>query len=436
MNKIIVNNFLCSIAAFYLLTILLFNSIDVIAQTSPAYTLDSLQQMAESRYPLFQQLSMEERYGEEAIKDVNGNWLPKLSFVGSATEQSEVTKISLPPQMNLSIESPAKDQYKIGFELSQLVFDWGVNSALKSIERENSASAIAKVKVEILKTKTQLNNVFTAILVNKEALQILYYVKNDLAARYKNIKSGTESGLILKSTCRELEAEIIKVEQKIIDNKNNLVTLFSSLSALVQEKLDTSATLVLPDIGYETSEDFTARPEYKLFSSQIGVLDWRKSLINRSNMPKLAVFANGYYGRSGYNYFDSDFRTYGMAGVSLSWSLSGNYTLIHQKAEMEIGKEKIDNQRTLFEIGIQNQIIDMKQEIKNLNDQIEKDNEIVLIRSEVKQLAIVQYENGTITTTDYILKLNAESQALIDRRIHKIQLEMAHVNYKTLLNQY
>ena len=419
----------------YVCIVLLLIRISTSAQTPTAYSLDSLQQMARNRYPLIQQLSLATRSGDEAVKNVKSNWLPKASYVGSATYQSEVTEISLPASMGISMESPAKTQYKTGIELSQLVFDAGLNSAQETIEELNVEIEKANIETNLLKIKSSINNLFTAILVSKEAFSTLKYVKSDLIARHKNIKSATESGTVLNATKRELEAEIAAVDQNIIDNRNQLISLCTSLSFFVQEKLDTSNVFILPNVIDEFSDDFSTRPEYKLYATQLELSDWREKIIRRSNLPKLALFGNGYYGRPGLNFFNNDFRLYGMAGVNLSWNIGGIYSTIHQRKQLEIGKEKVDNQKKLFALGIKDQLASQKQEIIKLKQLIEKDNEITAIRSEVKDVAVVQYENGTITTTDYVLKLNAETKAMISNSIHKIQLTMAYINYKTLLGK-
>ena len=165
------------------------------------------------------------------------------------------------------------------------------------------------------------------------------------------------------------------------------------------------------------------------------LFDWRNKLIDKGNMPRISLFGNGYYGRPGLNFFNNDFRVYGIAGVSLSWNVSGYYNSIHQKRKNLVDKEVIKNQRTLFEIGLKSQLSQQQQEILKLQELIEKDQSVKKIRTDVREIAAIQYENGSITTTDYILKLNAETQAIISSSMHKIQLSMAYINYNTLLGK-
>lgn len=419
-----------------ILAMLLSGFINAGAQIPACYTLDSLQSMARNRNPLSKQLFLATRYGEEAVKNANTNWLPKASFVGTATYQSEVTRVSLPSGLNISVGEPAMDQYKAGFEMSQLLFDGGSTSTLKSIERLNVISETEKTEADLLKLTAGVNDLFTAILINRESFKILNYLHADLNERKKNLESAVESGLVLITAKRELEAEIVGVEQKIIENKSQLMTLYSVLSIQVQEKIDTSAVLVFaPDMDADISDDASNRPEYKQLTTQMELFDLRRELVSRSILPKMSLFGNGYYGRSGLNFFNNDFRFYGIAGIGLSWNLGGNYTSVHQKRQLRVAKEIVENQRTLFELGVQKQLEQQALEIQKIAQLIEKDDEIAAIRSEVKQTAAIQLESGVIVASDYVSKLDAESQALLNRNIHKIQLAMAYEKYKTIIGK-
>ncbi len=415
---------------------LLLLGINATCQFHASFTLDSLQKMAHENYPLIQQLELAKRAGNEAVKNQNSKWLPQTQFVGSASYQSEVTSLSLPASFGFSPEKPAKDQYKTGIELSQQLFDAGLTSAKKTVDEINEKIEEAGIEGKLLQLKNTVNDLFSAILGNKKVAETLTYVESDLHAREKNLQTAIESGMALNTTKRELDAEIINVEQEMIENKNQLVSLCTSLSYLVQDKLDTTTVFVTTDKNdFALTDDYSDRPELKSFSAQQEMFSWQKKIINKSNMPHLSLFGSAYYGRPGFNSFNNDLRLYGIAGVTLSWNIGGIYSSSHQKQQLNISVEKIENQKQLFDLNIKNKLAGKEQDILKLNELINKDDEIVNIRKEVKDVATVQYENGTITTTDYVIKLNAESKALINRDIHKIQLVIAYAQYKSLLGK-
>ena len=63
---------------------------------------------------------------------------------------------------------------------------------------------------------------------------------------------------------------------------------------------------------------------------------------------------------------------------------------------------------------------------------IESDTELISLRKRITASAESQYQNGTITATDYMNELNSERQAMINYEIHKINLAMARIEYMNI----
>jgi outer membrane protein TolC len=60
---------------------------------------------------------------------------------------------------------------------------------------------------------------------------------------------------------------------------------------------------------------------------------------------------------------------------------------------------------------------------------IESDSELISIRKRITASAESQYQNGTITATEYLNELNSERQAVINSEIHKINFSMTRIEY-------
>jgi hypothetical protein len=199
--------------------------------------------------------------------------------------------------------------------------------------------------------------------------------------------------------------------------------------------MDTSVILEWPMIQEENLTDFTDRPDYKQFDQQMQSSDWQLKLLKRDELPKLSWFANGFYGRPGLNNLNYDTHFSGITGLNLKWNIGNIYSHSHQKKELIINRDIIKTRQSIFEIEMDKQINQLNNDILKNKQVIEKDDEIVQIRSEVKKVASVQLENGAITLTDYLFKLDAESQATANRTIHKIALMMDLAKLKTLINK-
>ncbi len=71
-------------------------------------------------------------------------------------------------------------------------------------------------------------------------------------------------------------------------------------------------------------------------------------------------------------------------------------------------------------------------EVDKLKQLIAKDNEIIDLRSQVKEAAKAQLENGVITANDFLREVNAEDQARQTLITHQVQLLQAQINYQTI----
>ena len=156
-------------------------------------------------------------------------------------------------------------------------------------------------------------------------------------------------------------------------------------------------------------------------------------MVNKNNLPKLYVFARAYYGRPGYNFLNNDFRPYGMLGAGLNWNLSAYYTSSKEKKNLLINNDLVTNQKKIFDMNLQATMVQQQEEISRLDRMLEMDQKIVAAKTQVRKASSSQLDNGIITSSDYIVDLNAENQAQFNLKLHEIQLMMAKEMYNTTL---
>jgi outer membrane protein TolC len=60
---------------------------------------------------------------------------------------------------------------------------------------------------------------------------------------------------------------------------------------------------------------------------------------------------------------------------------------------------------------------------------LESDSELIALRNKISASAESQYENGTITATEYLNEINSEKQAMINFEVHKINLALTQIEY-------
>jgi len=407
----------------------------MLSQSQKHYTLEYLQRSAYQKYPYADQLILTKSGGNESIKSVDSKWLPQIAASGKNSYQSEVSAIKIPSNLGITLDPGKKYQYQGELAVSQLIYDGGLSHTSKQINHLTSDIQVHQVENSMLQVENSVDNLFESILIDKEQIKTLNFQKADLESRMKDISSAAQNGISLKSDLQELKAEIIQLKQKKTEIQMQLCELYLQLSSFVQEKIDTSAVFELPQLMNDTCSDYSNRPDFKIFNKQEQNFQYQLKMFKQKELPQLSFFANGYYGQPGINTMNYTPHYSGIVGVSLTWNVSALYNNIHQKRQLNINRQLTQNQRSVYEMEIKRQIDQIDQEIKKNAELIETDDDIVKIRTDVKNVAAIQLKNGTITLTDYLIKLNAESQALVDKSIHRIEWQMNCVKKKTLLNK-
>lgn len=409
------------------------------SQESKHYTLDRLIRTAYERYPYADQLNLTKKQVNESVKTVNTKWLPQLSASAKTSYQSEVSAINIPENieksLGLNIASGTKLQYQGELSASQLIYDGGISNSQKKLNEINGDIQQHQIKTSMLQVEDAVDNLFESIMINKEQIKIVRFQQNDLDLRKKDIVAAIQNGIALKTELQELDAGIIQLKQNETELQMQLCQRFIQLSSYTQEKIDTSAVLDLPQPFEDIDKNYSNRPDYKIFSKQILSSDLQLKKINQEVKPQISLFANGYYGRPGLNAMDYTSHYSGIVGVSLKWNIAALYDNTHQKKLINIDKNMIQNKQSLYEIEMKEQIENLNIDLIKNNKLIESDDNIVTIRSNVKDIAAIQLKSGSITLTDYIIKLNDESQAMINKSIHKIEFLMDGAKMRTLLNK-
>jgi outer membrane protein TolC len=401
------------------------------AQQKEELTLEQLQALAKEYYPLLKQKQMYTDIGSNKVKQLSTNFLPQINVAGQATYQSEVTEFAFPGASSAGFKQKP-DQYSLGLELKENVFDYGAVKTQKQIERESSEIQSQQVDVEYLKLKDRINQLYGNVCLQQENKKIMLLRMNELDAKRKKIQSAVDNGAALQSSFLVLESEYLTTQQKMEEINSNLNAWYKTLSIITNKTLDTTVTFsyVKKDIALQS---IVIRPEYRLYDLQSNSLKLKESMVFKNNLPKVFVFGRGYYGRPGYNFLNNEFRPYGIVGAGLSWNLTAYYTSAKETKNIRINNDIVTNQKKIFDLNLQSTLVQQQEEIIKLEKMITMDVKIVNAKTAIRKASSSQLDNGVITTSDYIVDLNAENQAQFNLKLHEIQLIMAKQNYNTTL---
>ena len=149
------------------------------------------------------------------------------------------------------------------------------------------------------------------------------------------------------------------------------------------------------------------------------------------NVPKLGFFVQGGYGRPALNVLRNQFDTYYLGGLRLNWSLTGFYNSKRDRQLLDVNTQVVNSQKDVFLFNTNLTLRQQGQEVEKLEQLIKVDDQIIALRTRIKNTSKAQHENGVISTSDFLRELNAEDAAKQNLLLHQVQLMLAQYNYQT-----
>ncbi|RLD53488.1 MAG: TolC family protein, partial [Bacteroidetes bacterium] len=373
---------------------------------------------------------------ELKIKNLNKNYLPQLMINGQMHYQSDVTKTPFQDIPGIKIPTVEKDWYKITLDANQVIYDGGITAKQKELENSKVAIDRQNVELELYKLKDRINNIYFSILLFQENNKTLLLLKKNLEAKLSDVNSGVKNGLLLSSNADILQAEIIKLEQSIIEIEIGVGTSKSIMNEYTGLDLNEKALLSLPETQINTSVFENNRPEYALMTLQQNQLSAMKDVTGRKTMPRIYAFGQLGYGRPGYDMLKNDFDDFYMVGARFNWNIWDWNHSKKEKEVLDIQSQIINTQKETFDknlkIDLQNKLAD----IRKIEEIIKRDEEIITLRERISRASSSQLDNGVITSTEYLTEINAEATAKLNLTTHKIQLEKAKIDYSASLGNF
>jgi outer membrane protein TolC len=357
--------------------------------------------------------------------------LPQLLLEAQATYQSDVIEVPIP---NSNIEPLNNDQYRATLSINQLIYNGGATNASLNLKNAQLKTKQKQVEVNLYQLKQQVNQLYFSILLTQESKLLLNAKQTQLEAKLKEVKSGIKYGVILPSSDKVLEAELLKINQQSQELESNKLALIETLSYLINQPLDVSTQFQNPLIENELQSDIS-RPELELFKLQTKEIEDSESLMAKQNAPKLFGFATGGYGNPGLNMLDNSFQTYYIAGVKLNWNVFDWNSNKKQRQSLAINKDIIETETETFKLNTNIELNQQQKEIEKIEEFIISDLEIIHLRKDVLKAADSQLKNGVITSSAYITELTnlfEDENTLVK---HEIQLQLAKANYNIIKGQ-
>jgi outer membrane protein TolC len=406
--------------------IALFMVIGLTGYSQNVVSLKMCHDSAEVKFPLAEQKAKFEQINQLKQDNLASNYLPTLNLKAKATYQSEVVefKISVP---GMDLPAMPHEQYSANIEINQLIYDGGNSKAAQKVNEQNSLINIQKVEVDIYGLKVQINQLYFNCLLLQENEGILQLTHETIIEKRKMMISAVDQGMVLESELDNLSAEMLRLEQQIIEIKSAKAQVLKALEILSCVTINENSELLPPQIGTDNNTSIF-RPEHKLFQNQSQLLDATLDLTQKKRMPTLAAFANGGYGKPGYDFFNDEIHGFYMVGAQFQWNIWDWKQTNREKQQLSIQKLIVDDNRKAFDKNLTISLSEAELREQKLEQLITKDKAIVELQSRISNRSAEQMKNGTKTSSDYLRDLNAEKQARINLESRQIQLIQSQVD--------
>lgn len=404
-----------------------------------AQTLDECQRAAEQNYPLIRQYDLIATTTAMTVKNIGKGWLPQIAASAQATYHSDVaawpeSMYGMFEKMGLDVKGLKKDQYRVGLDLQQTIFDGGAISSQKYIAREQGNVRSAQNEVNMYNVRKRVNDMYFALLLFDEQIALNDDVQELLMSSERQLTSMVKMGTAATSDLDNVKAERLNAMQQNESMKSQRNTLRQMLSIFCGIEMNSPVKPNAVEVNYVQN-----RPELRLFDAQKRLADAQEKALNSQLMPKLGLFAQGYYGYPGLNMFDDMMRhewsLNGIAGIKLSWNIGALYTRSADKTKLRMQRDMADNAREVFLFNNDMEQMQQNDDIVRYREMMKRDDEIITLRGNVRKVAESKLGHGIIDVTGLIREINNENAAKVQKAIHEIDMLREIYNLKFSVNE-
>lgn len=409
-----------------LLFVLFLSSFSLKAQLS----LEECQELARKNYPLIKQFDLIDQSREYTLSNANKTYLPQLNITAIGGVIDGFPSIGVPVS-----QTSSNDDFRLIsiVEFRQTIWDGGITKASKNMASINAEIQKADVEVSLYELKQRVSNIyFSILLINEQLIQLNILLEN-LTKNLEFAKARADNGVAFESDVDEIKIQLISTQQKIEELTSNKLGYLDMLTLLTATPINDKVELVSPALIYESNTEVEInRPEMSLFSNQIESIESKSKLDRTSIYPKLGLMGFGTFLEPGIAFGPEEMSRLLVAGVSLSWEFGSLYNRGRDKKINALSIQMIENKKEAFVFSTKLQLSQQKNEILKYQNLIDQDEEILLLRSNIKKAYEAKYNNGVCTITELLHRINDESLAKQNLIRHNIEYQMALYNYQIL----
>lgn len=413
----------------------------LIGVPSWAQTLEECQQLACDHYPEIRQYDLIRQSEQYDLSNAARSWLPQVSFSAQATWQNRVPEFpsalsGMLDQAGVSLRGLDKDQYKVALEVNQTIWDGGQSQADRRVIEATADEHRQATEVDLYAVKGRVNDLYFGILLLEERLGQTDLTIALLQSNLDKVRSLVTNGVAMQTDADAVEAELLSVQQQRVQIEASRASYRRMLELFIGQRL--AERLERPELVGAVSGE-SARPELAWIDAQQERLAAQALSVKSATRPRFGVFAQGYYGYPGLDYFagmvSTDWTWNALIGVKMSWNFGAYYTKKNRLSNLRVVQQQLDIQRDVFLFNTDLQVAEEQGNISRLRRALADDDRIVALRRSVREAAESKLRNGVIDTNDLLRKITDEASARSARSLREVELLKAIYELKYTINR-
>ena len=413
----------------------------LIGVPSWAQTLEACQQLACDHYPEIRQYDLIRQSEQYDLSNAARSWLPQVSFSAQATWQNRVPEFpsalsGMLDQAGVSLRGLDKNQYKVALEVNQTIWDGGQSQADRRVIEATADEHRQATEVDLYAVKGRVNDLYFGILLLEERLGQTDLTIALLQSNLDKVRSLVTNGVAMQTDADAVEAELLSVQQQRVQIEASRESYRRMLELFIGQRL--AERLERPELVEAVSGE-SARPELAWIDAQQERLAAQELSVKSATRPRFGVFAQGYYGYPGLDYFagmvSTDWTWNALIGVKMSWNFGAYYTKKNRLSNLRVAQQQLDIQRDVFLFNTDLQVAEEQGNISRLRRALADDDRIVALRRSVREAAESKLRNGVIDTNDLLRKITDEASARSARSLREVELLKAIYELKYTINR-
>ncbi|PYO51173.1 MAG: hypothetical protein DMD72_00315, partial [Gemmatimonadetes bacterium] len=406
------------------------------AQTPVGDTLrlGALQDSAVMRDPRGRELALLMEQSRLRQQNLTAEQRPTLTVEGQAQYQSAVAKIPFSLPGGISPPTPPHDTYDAHVAAGQKLYDPTIG-ARRAVEDAQLAESEARLKAELYPLRQNVNDAFFAALQAQSQIAELEHTITDLQAQQRVAAARVREGTALPSEEKALRAEILRRRQSVAEAAASRRAALAILTDLTGKSYDSTTLLGATDLAVEVARArdslpvLRTRPEYEQFSRSRALLEQQERARKAQDLPKVSAFGRAGYGRPGLNPLSTKFDNYWLTGIQFQWAPWTWGTGRRDRQILELQRQIVTAEEEQFTNTLRRGVEQDLANIDRLESAVREDDEIVALRESILTETRARFNEGVVTSADYVDRQTDVLSARTSRALHRVELAQARTRF-------